>query len=318
MAKDPIPSQKDTTSAAAETRTNGSGSAGGGNGSNDNVGNSSNSAAGVSRPLIDVTKAPSVPMYLREAWQRREFAIVVPLQDLRAKNMDTVLGQLWHLVNPAMLVGVYFLIFGVILDTRRGVDNFLGFLLVGIVLFHLIQRIAQDASSCVARHIGLIRSIQFPRILLPVSAVNGQAIAFLPALMITLVTLIFTGERPSPRWLVLPVVLVALLFFNFGVGLLLARVGSSIRDLQQLLPHLLRLVLYASGVIFNVDTFISSEVWRKLFALNPVYDVITCARWCLLGLPVDPWVVVGLAAWAVLLPLIAFAIFYRNEKRFDL
>lgn len=314
MTNDPIPYQKDTTSTdtqAADTQAevDGSGSA---------SGDDTHNAADVPRPLMDVTKTPSVPEYLREAWRRREFAIVVPLQDLRAKNMDTVLGQLWHLVNPAMLVGVYFIIFGVVLDTRRGVDNFLGFLLVGIVLFHLIQRIAQDASSCITRHIGLIRSIQFPRILLPVSAVNGQTIAFLPALIITLVTLFFTGERPSLRWLVLPVVLAALFFFNFGVGLLLARVGSSIRDLQQLLPHLLRLVLYASGVIFNVDTFISSGIWRRLFALNPVYDVITCARWCLLGLPVDPWVVAGLAGWAVVLPLVAFVIFYRNEKRFDL
>ena len=271
------------------------------------------------RPLIDVTAVPSVAVYLREAWRRREFAIVVPFQDLRAKNMDNLLGQLWHLVNPAMLLGVYFFVFGVLLNTSRGVDNFLGFLLIGIILFHLIQRVAQDAAVCVTRNLGLIRSIQFPRILLPISVVNGQTVAFVPALVITLLILPTTGEWPSLRWFVLPVLLAALFWFNLGSALILARIGRSIPDLQQLLPHLLRLVFYASGVIFHVDTFVTSKTWRIVFALNPVYDVITCARWCLMGnMPVEPWVIAGLAVWVVVLPVVAFLIFHRGEERLGL
>ena len=275
------------------------------------------SAAGIgSRPLVDITAVPSAASYLREAWRRREFAIVVPAHDLRAQNMDTALGQLWHLVNPAMLVGVYFLIFGVLLDTSRGMDNFLGFLLIGVMLFHLIQRVAQDAAVCITRNLGLIRSIQFPRVLLPVSTVNGQTVAFLPALAVTLVAVVATGERPTLRWLALLPVLAALFSFNIGVALLLARVGRSVRDLPNLLPHLLRLLLYSSGVIFDVDFFVQSEAWRRLFAVNPVYDVITCARWCLLGTPVAPWTVAGLLMWSTALPVLAFVAFRRYERRF--
>ena len=270
---------------------------------------------GESRPLIDVTAVPTTAAYLREVLRRREFAMVVPIQDLRAKNMDTVLGQLWHLINPALLVGIYYLIFGVVLETSRGVDNFLGFLLIGVVVFHSIQRVAQDAAVCITRHLGLIRSIQFPRILLPVSTVNGQTVAFLPSLIITLMVLIVTGERPSLRWFMLPLILIALFSFNLGSAMLIARIGRSVRDLQQLLPHLLRLVFYASGVIFNVDTFISNETWRRAFALNPVYGVITCARWCLMGIPVDPWVIAGLVVWAILFPVVAFKVFHHDEKK---
>ena len=269
------------------------------------------------RPLVDITAVPSAASYLRDAWQRREFAIVTPAHDLRAQNMDTVLGQLWHLINPAMLVGVYFLIFGVLLDTSRGVDNFLGFLLIGVVLFHLIQRVAQDAAMCITRNLGLIRSIQFPRILLPVSTVNGQTVAFLPALALTLIAVIATGEKPALRWLVLLPVLAALFLFNIGVALLLARMGRAVRDLPNLLPHLLRLLLYSSGVIFHVDTFVTSEAWRRVFAINPVYDVITCARWCLLGMPAAPWTVAGLITWSTVLPILAFTAFRRYERRFS-
>lgn len=273
-------------------------------------------AASATGRLMDLGAVPSSAAYLREAWRRREFAVVVPIQDLRAQNMDTAMGQLWHLLNPALLVGVYFFIFGVVLDTRRGVENFLGFLIVGIVLFHLTQRVIQDAAVCITRNMGLLRSIQFPRILLPVAAVNGQTFAFLPALGVALLALLATGERPTLRWLLLVAVLAAVYVFNLGAALLVARVGASVRDLQRLLPHLMRLLFYASGVIFSVEAFITSEAWRRAFAVNPVYDLITCARWCLLGTDVSSPVVVGLLAWCLLLPVVGFLAFRGAERSF--
>lgn len=265
--------------------------------------------------LYDLTRPPSSASYIREAWRRREFAILVPAQDLRAQNMGTVLGQLWHLANPALLVGVYFLIFGVVIDTSRGVENFLGFLIVGVVLFHLTQRVVSDAAVCISRNLGLIRSVQFPRVLLPAATLNGQTAAFVPALGLAMLAVVATGERPSMRWLALPAVLVAQFLFNFGAALLVARIGASLSDLQQLLPHLFRLLFYASGVIFSVEAFVTSPGWRRAFALNPIYDVITCARWCLVGEPADGWVVAGLLAWCIALPVIGFAVFHRAEQR---
>ncbi|MXW69127.1 MAG: ABC transporter permease [Acidimicrobiia bacterium] len=265
--------------------------------------------------LVDLTQPSPPTVYLAEVWRRRDFAILVPVQDLRAQNMGSALGQLWHLLNPALMVAVYFLIFGVIIDTSRGVDNFLGFLIVGVVWFHLTQRVVQDAAVCIPRNLGLIRSVQFPRILLPAATVNGQTAAFVPALVLALAAVIATGERPSLRWLALIGVLAAQFVFNFGAALLVARIGAAVPDLRQLLPHVFRLLFYASGVIFSVDAFVTSEFWRRAFALNPIYDVITCARWCLLGEPVDSWVVAGMLAWGVVLLLVGFAVFWRSDQR---
>ena len=264
--------------------------------------------------LFDLTRPPSSAAYLKEAWRRRAFAILVPAQDLRAQNMGTALGQLWHLANPALLVGVYFLVFGVLLDTSRGVENFLGFLIVGVVLFHLTQRVVQDSAVCITRNLGLIRSVQFPRILLPAATLNGQTAAFVPALALALAAVVVTGERPSLRWLLLLAVLAAGYVFNLGAALVVARVGASVRDLRRLLPHLLRLLFYGSGVIFSVEAFVTSEAWRRAFAVNPVYDFITCARWCLLGTGVDP--PVGLVVWCAVRPVVGLFAFRRGERRF--
>lgn len=265
--------------------------------------------------LVDLTQ-PSAPVaYLREVWRRRDFAVLVPVQDLRAQNMGSALGQLWHLLNPALMVAVYFLIFGLVIDTSRGVDNFLGFLVVGVVWFHLTQRVVQDAAVSIPRNLGLIRSVQFPRILLPAAAVIGQTAAFVPALVLALAAVIATGERPSLRWLALIGVLAAQFVFNFGAALLVARIGAAVPDVRQLLPHVFRLLFYASGVIFSVDAFVTSESWRRVFALNPLYDVITCARWCLLGEPADSWAVFGMLAWGAVLLVLGFAVFWRSDQR---
>lgn len=266
--------------------------------------------------LQQLSERKSQREYLREAWERRAFAIVVPRQDIRAQNMDTVLGQFWHIVNPAMMVGVYFVIFGVVLEARRGVEPYLAFLVIGVVLFQLSQRVAQDAASVLPTNEGLIRTIQFPRILLPISVVHAQSFALLPALGIVMTTLLALGIWPDLQWLLFPVVLVAQYFINLGLAFFAARFGASIRDLAQILPHLFRLLFYMSGVLFSIEQFVKDAWIRDLFALNPIYDVITVARWSLMGTPIDALVVIGLVVWATVLPVAGFLLFRRAEHRF--
>jgi teichoic acid transport system permease protein len=266
--------------------------------------------------LHGLSEQQSFGPYLREVWDRRAFAIIVPRLDIRMQSMDTVLGQFWHIVNPAMMVGVYYLIFGLLLDARRGVDPYIGFLVIGVVFFQLTQRVVQEAAASIARNEGLIRSIQFPRLLLPISVVHGQSFAFVPALGVLVATLLAAGVAPEARWIVIIPVLLAQYLINLGAAFVAALLGNSIRDLDQLLPHLFRLLFYMSGVIFSIRQFVSNEQVQDLFALNPIYDVVSVARWSLMGEPVDHWIVLGLVAWALLLPLVGLVAFRRAEHRF--
>lgn len=254
--------------------------------------------------------------YLREIWARREFAIVVPANDIRAQNMDTVLGQIWHILNPAALVAVYWLVFDVLLSTNRGIENYLGFLVVGVLVFQLTQRVVQDAAACVPRNEGLIRSIQFPRALLPISSLTGQTYAFLPALGVMLLTLCATGSWPTWRWIMILPILFAQSLVNLGAGLIAARLGSTVRDLQQVLPHLFRVLFYVSGVLFAVDRVVSNETIVRLWAFNPLYAMVAAARWSLMGLEAGLEVWVSLVVWAAVLPAIGLRMFRSREHRY--
>lgn len=266
--------------------------------------------------LAPVGRQETLGHYLSEMWQRRAFAINVPRHDMRSQNMDTSLGQLWHIVNPALLVAVYFLIFGVLLKANRGVDNYLGFLVVGVVIFQLTQRVAQEGATAIFKNEGLIRSIQFPRALLPISTVHAQTFAFFPSLLVVAATLFLTGEVPTWKWLVFPVVILAQYGVNIGMAFYAGRAGNALRDLPQILPHLFRLLFYLSGVIFSIQRFVHNPAWRRVFLLNPIFLLVTASRWCLLGEPMGPSHLVALLFWTIVLPITGFLWFRRAEHRY--
>src|SRR5262245_1438700 len=89
------------------------------------------------RPLNPVLPARQ---YLAAMWERRDFAIALPYEEVRSTHQDTLLGNVWHLANPMLSVLVYYLVFGVMLNVSRGVDNYILFLMVGVFVFHLTSR----------------------------------------------------------------------------------------------------------------------------------------------------------------------------------
>ena len=112
--------------------------------------------------LRPVLSRPPVGAYMRDLWSRREFIFAVPRNSLRAQNMDTLLGNFWYLLNPALQTSVYFLVFGLLFDANRGIDDYLAYLVIGVLTFSLIGH-KHTAARCVANNQSLIRSLHFPR-----------------------------------------------------------------------------------------------------------------------------------------------------------
>lgn len=254
--------------------------------------------------------------YLRDLWTRRHFAKGLAESELRSRHMDSVLGQVWHLLNPAMMILVYWLVFGVILDARRGVDNYVSFLVVGVIVFRFTQSAVNGAAKSLGSNLGLIRSIQFPRALVPIAEVYANLLTLIPGLVLVAVVAAIDGVRPGWTLLGLPVVIATAVLFCTGVGLAAARASTVLADLQQVLPHVFRILLYISGVLFSVDVAISDPGLRAVFALNPFYCIVAGTRWAILGTPLSGWVVVALIIWTVLAVTIGFTWFRRAEHRY--
>ena len=260
---------------------------------------------GTNQPLED---------YFLSVWARREYMLSVPVADFRAQNLDTVLGNFWHVVNPLLQVGVYFLVFGVILKTDRGLDNFLTFLAVGVFTYHFTQRSTTKGARAIVSNDGLIRSIAFPRVILPVAAVLGEGLAYLPAMVVMLLVAVATGVWPNPFWGMLLAVLFLQVLLNFGLAFIAARATAMFRDFEQVLPFIFRIVFYLSGVLYSVEDRVSNPQVRRLFNLNPVYAITTLARDAVFG-ELGPGVLWASASgWAVVLFVAGFFFFKEGEK----
>jgi teichoic acid transport system permease protein len=268
--------------------------------------------------LYRVGLALPIPDYVRELWRRREFAYSVPLGELRAQNQDTALGQLWHLINPLLMVAVYYFIFGVVLDAggRGGVENFIAFLLVGVITFEYTRKTMQAGSRMIVKNRKLVQSINFPRAILPVSALVSETISYFWAIPVMWVLLLLTGVEISATWLlVAPIVLVQAVF-NLGAAMIVARISFHFRDVAQFLPYVMRIWFYMSGVIFPVTAALVPEWALPYLRLNPAYNFIEMAREAFIhGRFVPQYWLMGIG-WALVSFLLGFWIFRRAEAEY--
>jgi teichoic acid transport system permease protein len=266
--------------------------------------------------LSNVGEKQYVEDYLREIWSRREFTVAAPIGQLRAKHMNTLLGNLWHVLNPLLTMGVYFLLFDVILGTSKGTPNYLAFLAIGVFTFHFTQRTVSAGATVVSENSGLIRSMWFPRTILPLQAVIGQTVAFVPAIGVMLLITVLNRVVPTPYWLLLIPLFFVQAVFNLGGTFITARIGDAYADFGQILPYFFRILIYLSGAMYSVDRFIHSALAQHVFELNPMYSFLSLARGAVLGTPTTIGMYLSVAGWTVLLVVAGFIFFRANEHEY--
>jgi teichoic acid transport system permease protein len=265
--------------------------------------------------LRDVHIPSGLRPYVAAMWSRRSYVSYVARSTLREEQMNSVLGNIWHLLNPLLQITVYYVIFGVVLKVDRGVDNFITFLAIGTLAFTFCQRSTLSGAGSIVKNLGLIRAVEFPRAVLPFTSTLTETLSMLPSFLVIGVVAVVTGETPSPRWLLLIPVMGVLAIFNLGAALFAARATSVVRDVQQILPFVFRILLYASGVLFSAAEYAEGS-YRWFFTLNPVYAFLTIARWTILGSDVSLSLLLSAGIWSVVITVTGFVWFRAGEASY--
>jgi teichoic acid transport system permease protein len=227
---------------------------------------------------------PSIPAYVRQLWRRAAFIMAFATARNIAMYTEARLGQLWQVLTPLLNVAVYWLIFGVILNTSKGIPDFISFLVVGVFVFNFTQRAFMTTSTVITESLQLIRALQFPRASLPLAYVIIELQQMALSMAVLVVIILIKGEPITWYWLLTIPALLLQTIFNIGVGMLVARLGSTVNDFSQLLPFLLRTWMYLSGVLFSVLTLSQSSFGKRhhelvaLLQLNPAAIYITLIR----------------------------------------
>jgi teichoic acid transport system permease protein len=224
---------------------------------------------------------PGVFAYAAQLWDRRHFIMGFATARNVAMYTEARLGQLWQVLTPLLNAAVYYLIFGLILGTNRGVPNFPAFLITGILVFNFTQRAFITTSRVITDSLPLIRALPFPRACLPVGYVMIELQQLVMSMIVLTAIVLGTGEPLTWYWLLAIPALLLQTVFNMGMGLFLARLGAGADDFAQLMPFLVRTWMYTSGVMYSirtVPTLTRHPTISYILQINPAAVFITLIR----------------------------------------
>lgn len=257
--------------------------------------------------------------YTQRLWQRRHFVTEYASATNAVGYQDSFLGQAWQVLTPLLNIFVYYLIFGLLLNTNRGVQNYFAYLSVGVFIFGFSSTALISGSRAITGNLGLVRALPFPRAVLPISTTLVALLQLLYSLVVLFPILLITGEPLTWRWLELVPAVILQTGFCLGVSFVVARIGAKVPDAAQVLPFVSRVWMYTSGVMYSVVVFTHGRpgwIYYTL-SLNPGYVYVSLARNALLvGNPVSMTTWVIGAAWAVVLLATSYLYFWRGEEEY--
>lgn len=262
---------------------------------------------------------PSLVSYSRQLWTRRHFVLSFAHANNAVGYSSSVLGQAWQLLTPLLNAAVFYLIFGVLLHTSRGVHNFIAFLVIGIFTFTYLQAGANGGSRAVSGNLALTRVLSFPRVVLPLSAVLVALQQLLFSMVVVIPIVLATGEPVSWTWLLLVPTFALETAFTFGLACATARLGARVADTSQVLPFVLRTWMYGSGVFYSIAGFAHGHAhWvGVVLQVNPGAVFVELARGALLShaaiTAAQWWLAVG---WSVAVAVLGYVWFWRAEEAY--
>nr|WP_277355715.1 ABC transporter permease [Cellulomonas hominis] len=230
-----------------------------------------------------------------------------------------MLGTAWLVLRPVLDAAVYLVIFGLVLRSDRGIENFLGYLVIGTFMFQFTVRCLSTGAMSLISGRTLMKAFAFPRAALPVATVVRETLSYVPVLVAMVLVLFVLPEQPvlSWRWALVPLVVGLQVLMGLGLALLVARPTARVPDLQHIIGFLSRFWLYGSAVFFSYERFIQHPAALEAIQLNPMFRVLEITRDCLLyGVTpeADAWIILGV--WSVSLVVLGTIVFWRGEERY--
>lgn len=217
----------------------------------------------------------------RELWEFRDLLVTFAVRDITLRYRQTALGVAWVVLLPLLGAVLFAFVFGRIANLPSDGVPYVEFAYAGLMAWNAFNSLLTKAAGSVVGNAAMVSKVYFPRFLLPVSTIGSVLLDFVIALVAMALLMGVYGVHPGVGGLLLPVWLLLVLSLALGMGLLASALMVRYRDVQNVLPILLQLMLYASPVAYGLDAVPSSL--RIFVAANPMTGLLEAFRWSLLG-----------------------------------
>lgn len=237
-------------------------------------------------PILVIAPDRSVPRRIQAVWRYRELLVGLVRKELKVKYKDSSLGFFWSMLNPAMYLAVFYVVFQIILGS--GIPYFAIYLLSGLLSWNLFSGSLTAATGSIVNNGSLVNKVYFPREILPLATVGANLVHFFLQTLVLLLALgVFRyGVDLEYLWLV-PIAMVVLLLLASGLAILFAALNVYARDLQHLLELVLLAWFWMTPIVYAwqlpADKLSEEGLPTGLTLVNPVVPVVITLQRAIYG-----------------------------------
>jgi ABC-2 type transport system permease protein len=250
-------------------------------------------------PSRVVSSRVSLRVRIRDLWRARELFVFLVRKEVKVKYKNSVLGFVWSMLNPAIVLMVYYVVFKYFLKSL--IPDFALFLFSGLIAWNLIATALPGSSASIVANAGIVKKVAFPREVLALAQVGTASVFFFFQSIVLALFLI--GFQYAPAWSYLPVLLFALvdlLILTAAIAVYLSAVNVYYRDVEHLVAVLLQAAFWGVPIIYSYNTVYGlltkhHLLWvARLYLADPIVPILLSFQRALYGhvSPVIPQTVV--------------------------
>jgi ABC-2 type transport system permease protein len=227
-------------------------------------------------PARVVSSRVNLRSRLVEIWRSRELFVFLVRKELKVKYKGSILGILWSMLNPAVTLMVYYVVFKYFLQST--VPDFALYLFSGLIVWNFFLTALVGSASTIVANAGIVKKVSFPREILALAQVGTSAMFFMFQSIVLILFLV--GFQYAPAWRYLPLVAFAfldLLVFTAALSIFLSAVNVYLRDIEHLVAVLLNAWFWGVPIIYSFDKVYHHARWLGDFYLADPMTVIILA-----------------------------------------
>ena len=242
--------------------------------------------------------------------------------DFKVKYKRSVLGVLWSILYPLMVMSVMALVFSNMFKFSMEGVNYLVYLMSGLIIWNYFSEATNNSLTAVVGNFSLINKVYIPKYIFPIAKCLFAGINFLFTLIPFFLIVLLSGNSAEGTkcainiyYLLIPVIFLGALMFTIGIGYFLSTVTVFLRDVLYIWGIVLTMLNYFTPIFYSLTIL---PVWlQKIFRLNPLYIYINSLREIVIfgNRPTALYILAGLGIGFVTM-IIGMIIFRKKQDKF--
>lgn len=261
---------------------------------------------------------------LRSLWGHRELTLQFAARKIQQQYKGQALGIAWSILDPLLLLATYTFVFGIVFQGKAGDQHAEGGIaryalevFSGVLVFTLFRETVGPAPMLVINQRNFVKKVVYPLETLPISQLLVTLFNTCVGLTVWIIgySIFSSAHVPSPRLLLMPVVILPVVLIALGLSWILSSLGVFLRDLRTPVQSVMQMLFFMSAIFYTLDRV--PQPYRSIIALNPLAQMIEDSRNVMFGRGWPNWIhwEVSLVA-GVLLCVVGYAFFMKSKRAF--